>query len=64
MLSTAIDRVRRLVGSSDGSSGDDNPDRDDPDLYECEGCGVVFISEPETCSNCDHEDFSNVGKFE
>ncbi len=67
MLSAAVDRLKRLFGSS-GSGPDEGGDadgRDDgPDLYECAGCGSVFISKPEECSNCEDDDFSNVGKFQ
>jgi rubrerythrin len=66
MLSAVADRIRHLLGSSgSGSDGDPSPDRTDdgPDLYECQGCGSVFISRPERCSTCDDDDFSNVGKF-
>lgn len=65
MLSAAVKRVKRLLGSSTGES-DDGPTDDrtgGPDLYECEGCGAVFISEPEECSNCETDEFSNVGSF-
>jgi hypothetical protein len=65
MLSAAVDRLKRLFGSSGSDDGDDADDRDDgPDLYECDGCGSVFISKPEECSNCEDDDFSNVGKFQ
>ncbi|NEU56467.1 hypothetical protein [Halorussus sp. MSC15.2] len=66
LLSAAVDRAKRLLGSSasdtagrDASAGDDSPD-----LYECEGCGTVFITEPNQCPSCEDDDFSNVGKFE
>lgn len=67
MLSAVLDRIRHLVGSpvsdSEDEASDDRSD-DGPDLYECEGCGAVFISKPERCSTCDDDDFSNVGRFE
>jgi rubrerythrin len=67
MLSAVFDRIRHLFGS-DASDSDEEPssERTDegPDLYECEGCGAVFISKPRRCSTCDDDDFSNVGKFE
>jgi rubrerythrin len=65
MLSAVLDKLRRLVDSS-GSNPDDDGDAGDdgPDLYECEGCGSVFISKPKQCSSCEDDDFSNVGKFQ
>ncbi len=54
MGSSASDTAGR-----DASAGDDSPD-----LYECEGCGTVFITEPNECSTCEDDDFANVGKFE
>lgn len=66
MLSAVVDRIRHLLGSSASDSGKEpSTDRTDegPDLYECEGCGAVFISKPERCSTCEDDDFSNVGKF-
>ncbi len=64
MLSAVLDRLRRMVGSPESNADDDGDARDDgPDLYECEGCGSVFISKPRQCSNCEDDDFSNVGKF-
>ncbi len=66
MLSAAVERLKRLFGSS--ASGPDDGDADardeGPDLYECEGCGSVFISKPDECSTCEDDDFSNVGKFQ
>jgi hypothetical protein len=64
MLSAVLDRLRRLAGSESGSDGTDPSDDGGPDLYECEGCGAVFISRPDQCSTCEDDDFSNVGKFE
>jgi len=65
MLSAVLDRLRRVVGSTEPSPDDDGVAREDgPDLYECEGCGSVFISEPEQCSECEDDDFSNVGNFD
>lgn len=65
-LSAVVDRIRHRFGSSASDSDEASVERSDegPDLYECEGCGAVFISEPEKCSTCDDDDFSNVGKFE
>jgi rubrerythrin len=67
MLSAVVDRIRRVLGSSasdsDEGASTDRP-AEGPDLYECEGCGAVFISKPEECSTCDDDDFANVGKFE
>lgn len=65
-LSAAVDRLKRLFGSSASESDEgESPSRADaPDLYECEGCGAVFISQPEECSTCEDDEFSNVGKFE
>ncbi len=62
MLSAVFDRLRRMVGSPESDPDDDGGD-DGPDLYECDGCGSVFISKPRECSNCEDDDFSNVGKF-
>ena len=68
MVSAAVDRVRQALGSSASDSGDATPEDDDeragPDLFECEGCGSVFISKPDECSSCGTDDFANVGKFE
>lgn len=69
MLSAVVDRLKNLLGSSVSGSEDDGATErtrknDGPDLYECEGCGAVFISRPEQCSTCEDDDFSNVGKFE
>jgi hypothetical protein len=64
MLSAVLDRLKRIVGSTESNPDDESAARDDgPDLYECEGCGSVFISKPEQCSECEDDDFSNVGKF-
>lgn len=64
MLSAVLDRLRGMVGSSAADADDENGARDEgPDLYECEGCGAVFISRPAECSNCEDDDFTNVGKF-
>lgn len=67
MLSAAIDRIKGLLGSEsrsdDGRTAEGDECEDSPDLYECEGCGAVFISRPNRCSNCDDDDFSNVGTF-
>ncbi|MFC4551440.1 MULTISPECIES: hypothetical protein [Halorussus] len=67
-LSAAVDRVRRLFGSTASGPDDATLSREDeaddgPDLYECSGCGSVFISRPNQCSECGDDDFSNVGKF-
>jgi len=64
-LFAVVDRLKRRLGSSasesgEGSSGDRDPG---PDLYECQGCGEVFISRPTECSNCEDDDFANVGRF-
>jgi hypothetical protein len=65
MLSSTVDRLKRLVGSPpDPDDEDADPSDDGPDLYECEGCGSVFISKPNECSTCEDDDFSNVGKFQ
>jgi rubrerythrin len=69
MLSAVLDRLRNLVrssasGSADGESPEQPRANEGPDLFECEGCGAVFISKPEQCSTCEDDDFSNVGKFE
>ncbi|WP_137287268.1 hypothetical protein [Halorussus salinisoli] len=67
LLYAAVDRVKRLTRSSasDADEGDATVrDDDGPDLYECEGCGAVFISKPNECSTCKDDDFSNVGKFQ
>lgn len=65
MLSAVVERVKRVVQSSNSDSAEESSDERDagPDLYECEGCGAVFISEPAECSNCGTDDFSNVGTF-
>lgn len=65
MLSAVVDRLRNLFGSSASDSDEGETERrdDGPDLYECEGCGAVFISRPDECSACEDDDFSNVGKF-
>lgn len=62
MLSALVERFKRALGSmaSDSEGGDED---DGPDLFECEHCGAVFISEPSECSNCEDDDFSNVGTF-
>lgn len=65
MLSAVLDRLRGMVGSSTADADDENEVRDDgPDLFECEGCGSVFISRPDQCSSCEDDDFTNVGKFQ
>ncbi|UPW00445.1 hypothetical protein M0R88_18320 [Halorussus gelatinilyticus] len=53
-----------MVGSPESNSDDGDARDDGPDLYECEGCGSVFISKPDQCSTCEDDDFSNVGKFQ
>jgi rubrerythrin len=66
ILSAIVERIRGLFGSSDADSkskSSSNPPDDGPDLYECEGCGAVFISKPEQCSTCEDDDFSYVGTF-
>lgn len=69
MLSTVIERVKALIWSpgsdaeADGPNGRASED-DGPGLYECKGCGAVFISRPEQCSTCEDDDFTDVGKFE
>lgn len=68
MLSAAVTRVKQAFGSSASESEDAVPEeeaeRQGPDLFECEGCGLVFISKPDECSSCGTDDFSNVGQFE
>ncbi|MFC7079981.1 hypothetical protein [Halorussus caseinilyticus] len=65
LLSAVADRVKGLMRSSASDADEDDATRDDgPDLYECEGCGAVFISKPKECSTCEDDDFSNIGKFE
>jgi rubrerythrin len=65
MFSATVDRLKRLVGSApDPDEEDADANNDGPDLYECEGCGSVFISKPDQCSTCEDDDFSNVGKFQ
>jgi hypothetical protein len=65
MLSAAVNRLKRLIGSGpDPDEEDADTSNDGPDLYECEGCGAVFISKPNECSTCEDDDFSNVGKFQ
>ncbi|WP_158056516.1 hypothetical protein [Halorussus halophilus] len=69
MLSAAVTRVKQALGSSasgpkDTAPDDDEEERKGPDLYECEGCGSVFISKPDECSSCGTDDFTNVGQFE
>ncbi len=64
MLSAVLDRLRRMAGSAESSPDEEGTAREDgPDLYECEGCGSVFISKPDQCSSCEDDDFSNVGTF-
>jgi hypothetical protein len=64
-LFAVVDRLKRRLGSSASESEDGSgEDRDaGPDLYECQGCGEVFISRPSECSNCEDDDFANVGRF-
>ncbi|WP_134671930.1 hypothetical protein [Halorussus marinus] len=61
-LSAVVGRVKRYLGSSTSESEEGGRDAG-PDLYECRGCGEVFISRPSECSNCENDDFANVGKF-
>jgi rubrerythrin len=66
MLSAVVNRIRHLLGSAVADPDEEPPAErtdDSPDLYECEGCGAVFISKPERCSTCDDDDFTNVGRF-
>ena len=56
--------MKRLLESSTSDSDEENERERGPDLYECDGCGVVFISHPSECSNCGDDEFSNVGKFD
>ncbi|WP_115863788.1 hypothetical protein [Halorussus litoreus] len=64
-LSTVVERVKRLWNSSAASGDEESADERDagPDLYECAGCGAVFISKPDECSTCEDDDFTNVGSF-
>ncbi len=64
-LLAVVARVKRLFGSSASGPDEGATDRDaGPDLFECDGCGVVFISRPSECSNCGGDDFSNIGTFQ
>ena len=62
-LSAVVDKMKRLLASSTSDSDEEGEQEPGPDLYECDECGVVFISCPSKCSNCGDDEFSNVGKF-
>jgi hypothetical protein len=66
MLSAVVEKLKGLVRSAASNADEataEQSEDDGPDLYECEGCGAVFISKPEECSTCEDDDFSNVGRF-
>lgn len=62
-LSLLPDRLTgRVLPDSDGDVEDDEPDTE---LYECTGCGSVFIQSSDRppsgrCSNCGTEDYERV----
>lgn len=63
-LSAAVDQMKRLLESSASESEGESDRERGPDLFECDECGVVFISCPSECSNCGDDEFSNVGQFD
>ena len=56
--------LKSTASSTDETALQSEDANDGPDLYECSGCGAVFISRPSNCSECEDDDFSNLGKFE
>lgn len=66
-LTALFGRIRSRFGDSDTADATANSaeqPRQEPDLYECESCGAVLISEPRRCPSCDGTTFSNAGSFD